>query len=126
MRLQPHGRRQRNAHAIDRLEPRVLLAVDRPFGSTWQDTTEFMSGNVDVTVVLLESSGEIGGESENWSSARVSRVESEIAAGLQWWEDFYQSKGYVGGLNFSATFKTVVTPYEPIRQKALDYPVSAT
>ena len=58
-----------------------------PYGATFEDTTEFMIGDVWVTLVLLESDGSIDASTEDWTTTEISEVEAEIQEGLAWWQD---------------------------------------
>ncbi len=60
--------RHRRTQAIcvgECLERRQLLAAV-PFGASADDTAEFMLGEVLVSVVLLESNGQLDADTENW------------------------------------------------------------
>ena len=55
----------------------AAAAGTRPYGAAWYDTSEYMLGNVLVTVVLLESDGTIPGadpQSENWTEAEKNQT----------------------------------------------------
>ncbi len=48
-------------------------------------TSEYMYGDVFVSVILLESNGIYDDSTEDWTSSEESNVDSEIANGLRWW-----------------------------------------
>ena len=90
-----------------------------PFGvNAPNDGSEFMIGDVAVTVVLMESDGSIDPNIENWSTSRIERVKSEIVDGLNWWEDTFDLQGSLHDLKFHIDFtyadNPVSTGYEPI------------
>jgi hypothetical protein len=58
---------------IESLESRRVFA-SIPFGATPEDTGEFMLGRVGVTVVLLESNGQIDPSTEDWTITHRNEV----------------------------------------------------
>lgn len=98
----------------------------RPYGATGYDTSEFMIGDVHVTVVLTESDGSIDAETEDWSTAEIANVKSEIQEGLDWWVDTFNAQGVAHELDFIVDWTYADTPlevgYEPIeRPSGSDY-----
>lgn len=95
-----------------------------PYGATYQDTSEFMLGDVWVTVVLLESNGQVDAQTENWTSTEISQVKSEVLEGLTWWEDTLAAQNSKHDLNFFVDFTYADTPvqtkYEPIKRPYTD------
>ena len=97
-----------------------------PYGAGIWDGTEFMLGDVWVTVVLLESSGATDASTENWTAQQITNVKNEIQAGLTWWEDALVAAG--GGDKQDLTFhidwtyadSPVATAYEPIKRPYSD------
>jgi len=95
-------------------------AGQAPFGADYLDSSEYMIGDVWVTVVLLESTGAIDAQSENWTDLEITQVKDEIREGLTWWEDTYaaQNPGSPHHLTLSIDFtyadSPVQTGYEPI------------
>ena len=89
-----------------------------PFGADTGDTSEFMIGDVHVTVVLVESDGSIDPNTEDWTESEIESVKSEITAGLDWWENVFDLQGSKHDLNFDIDFtyadSPVSTGYEPI------------
>jgi len=93
-----------------------------PYGADYQDTSEYMLGDIWVTVVLLESDGSIDTESEDWTQAEIDQVKAEVQEGLTWWEDTFllwaADHGCTSHLTFTADFTYADTPvatsYEPI------------
>lgn len=88
--------------------------------------SDIMIGNVFVQVVLLESNGQTDPSTEDWTSARIAVVKSEISEGLQWWEDTFDNY-YPNSpidLNFQIDFTYADTPfetkYEPINHTHKD------
>ncbi len=81
------------------------------------DQSEYMIGNVAVTVIFPESNGTIDQNKENWSSSRMSTCISEITAGLNWW----QNQEARANLNFSIyTYYDKPTSYEAISRPHTD------
>ena len=101
-----------------------MLYSGVPFGATAQDTSEFMIGDVAVTVVLLESDGTTDASTENWNATEINQVKSEISEGLQWWEDVFDLQGSSHDLNFTIDFTYADTPiqtsYEAISRNRTD------
>jgi len=56
----------------------------KPFGAGFDDTSEFLLGNISVAVIFVESDGSIDPQTENWISSRESQCVSEIQNGLNW------------------------------------------
>lgn len=92
----------------------------RPYGAQSVDGSEYMSGSVYVTVVLLESNGSVDAETENWTPGEIASVKSEITEGLTWWQTTYANQGYTSSLSFSTDFTNADSPfstsYEPINR----------
>jgi len=98
-----------------------------PYGATPDDTTEYMMGDVWVTVVLLESNGTIDAQTENWTTTEISQVKGEIQEGLQWWKDTLLAAPSVTPLDdldfhvdFTYADSPVATGYEPIGRPQSD------
>ena len=122
------GRRRRRpkvrASTFERLEQRALLSA-LPFGAQPGDTGEFLLGDVDVSVVLMESDGSIDPNLEDWTSEQIENTKAVISEGLAWWEDTLALQGSVHSLNFILDFTyanaPVSTGYEPISRHSNDY-----
>jgi hypothetical protein len=118
-RVHPIRRRtsSRRRLLVEQLESRHLLAAV-PFGAEPADGSEYMLGDVYVTVVFLESDGSIDPNLENWTSAQKEEVKQKIRDGLAWWEDVLDLQGSTHDLNFVVDFThadtPVETPYEPL------------
>jgi hypothetical protein len=97
-----------------------------PFGATVTDPSEFMIGDVWVTLVLLESNGAVDPQTENWSTTRIGQVKNEVLEGAQWWEDTLQAQfpNSLQELNITVDFTYADTPvptaYEPINHGIAD------
>ena len=113
------------------LEPRLTIENPtdvgdrRPYGATWKDTSEYMIGNVLVSVVLLESDGRIDPSTEDWSDSQKSNVYREIQEGADWWQDmFWKRSGLGAGLDFlidsTYLWSPIRTGYEPIIRSSED------
>ncbi|MCY2926865.1 MAG: cadherin repeat domain-containing protein, partial [Planctomycetota bacterium] len=99
-------------------------AGQRPFGATADDTSEYMAGDVYVTVVLLQSNGAIDPSTQTWTAGEIANVKNEINEGLTWWQTTYANTSYTGSLHFTADFTYANTPfrtsYEPITHSTND------
>lgn len=99
-------------------------AGQRPFGAKADDATEYMLGDIQITVVLMESNGVNEGQTENWSGTEIAQVKSELQEGLDWWKATFAKQGLIGNLNFKLDFTHADTPfqtgYEPIRHGVND------
>lgn len=93
----------------------MLTAV--PYGATQKDTAEYMLGDVQVTVVFIESS-ESSANTETWTPGKIAEFKETIQDGLEWWEQ--TALKYAPGtyLDFHINFAQADTPfivnYEPI------------
>ena len=103
------------------------LDIEPPYGAALRDSSEFMIGDVWVTVVLLESDGSVDAESEDWTQAEIDLVKGEIQEGLTWWEDTLdqtQGGSALSDLTFHVDFtyadNPVATGYEPITRNQPD------
>lgn len=79
-------------------------------------TSDFMMGNVVVSVIFPESDGTLDPNIENWTEERKSQVLSEIMNGLDWWTQ----QNTKSPLSFTFVSQTVTTKYEPITRPYYD------
>jgi len=102
----------------------VPPAGQRPFGAQYADGSEYMNGDVYVTVVLLQSDGTVDPQTETWTPTEIGNVKTRIAEGLSWWQTAYGNQGYTSPLNFTIDFTNADTPfktsYEPIDRSSTD------
>ncbi|MEW6621032.1 MAG: T9SS type A sorting domain-containing protein [bacterium] len=104
--------------SAQKVPPSIRLPLrERPYGAQWQDTSEYMIGRIMVIIILPESNGTIGTETENWTPDEESNVIGEIQNGMNWWAN----RETKAGLQFAyKTFLPSVNPtivstgYEPI------------
>ena len=108
-------------------EKRLAPEGGLPFGATSDDPSEFMIGDVWVTVVLLESDGGVDAETEDWTQSEIDQVKAEVAEGMTWWEDTFHSYPAVSPLHdlafyidFTYADSPVETGYEPISRPAVN------
>ncbi|MBP85811.1 MAG: hypothetical protein CMJ64_03700 [Planctomycetaceae bacterium] len=128
-------RKRRGSHArcrpfVEPLEPRLPMTAT-PFGALPQDTAEFLLGDVQVTVVLMESSDDpndlsfLNDNSETWTDSSKNAVKAKVTEGLDWWVDTLAGITDKHHLNFNIDFtyadNPVPTPYEPITRPSTDY-----
>ena len=120
--------RNRRLSRLELLERRDMLTV--PYGATWKDTNELMLGDVYVTVVFFESTGEIDPSSEDWTLEEIDEVKTKIAEGLNWWEDLLDRQESQHDVNFIVDYtyadSPIPTPYEPISRDTGDLDLWAT
>lgn len=83
-----------------------------PPGAAYWQGSEFMMGRVVVSLIILESSGAIDGNTENWSPERRDQVIAKCTAAVNWWASVYPYS--VAPLSFEVVSQTVPTGYEPI------------
>ena len=109
---------------IESLESRRVFA-SLPFGATPDDTGEFMLGRVGVTVVFLESNGQIDPSTEDWTVSHRAEVMNKIEEGLNWWPQVLAKQTSKHHLEFVIDRKFVdaafSTAYEPIARRSDDY-----
>lgn len=109
---------------LETLEKRDLL-TSVPFGASTQDTAEYLLGDVNVSVVFLESNGMIDPDTEQWTSELANGVKANIEEGLQWWVDTLALSTDVHELNFKIDYTLaddpVEIPYEPISRPSQDF-----
>ncbi len=109
--------------------------VSGPMGRGPNDTSEFMLGNVAITIILPESDGSIDAETEDWTNQdtangiadRPQKIKNEIINGLNWWV-LRESEERPPASLLSFTFdpsspRTRVTGYEPITRSSMDEPL---
>ncbi len=86
-------------------------------GPGYNETSEYMIGDVAVSVILVESNGSHEAQTENWNSTEESNVEREINDALKWWVARANESNI--SLNFNVDYLKVETGYEPIEHKSL-------
>ena len=79
-------------------------------------TSDFMIGNVVVSIIFPESNGLQDPNIENWSEERKAQVLSEIMAGLDWWS----RQNPRSKLTFTYVTETIGTKYEPVTRPYYD------
>jgi hypothetical protein len=70
----------------------------------------YMAGSVAVQIILPESNGESGVNTETWTPAQVEAVRGAVDAALAWW----QVRVPAARLSFTSELKIVPSAYEPI------------
>jgi len=91
----------------------AMLAA-APHGAGVYSTSEYMIGNVWVTLVLMESNGAIDLNELNWSSTQINNVKAQVREGLDWWEtmfDKYNPNSLIL-LNFTIDYSWADDPFE--------------
>lgn len=79
-------------------------------------TSDFMIGDVVVSIIFPESNGNLDINRETWSDDRKSQALSEIMTGLDWWT----KQNPNSPLSFTYVTQTVETKYEPINRPYYD------
>ncbi|MFN0152543.1 MAG: FlgD immunoglobulin-like domain containing protein [bacterium] len=87
-----------------------LAANSAPYGAQFWDTSEFMLGDVAISVVMVESNGAIDANAENWTQPQRDLIAAEVPNALNWWI----GKAGARPLTFTYTFRDASTGYEPI------------
>ena len=89
-----------------------------PLGAMPQDTAEFLLGRVAVTPVLIESTGAIDPNTQDWTQFEIDGVLQKVHQAMQWWVDTLESLETVHELEFvfdeAFARQPYQTPYEPI------------
>lgn len=75
-------------------------------------TSEYLMGDIAVSVLFLESNGSIDPSTEDWTNAEKERIIERTNSALGWWED---QSGSSSAITFRTEFHTVETSYEPIK-----------
>lgn len=81
-----------------------------------QYTSDFMMGNVVVSVIFVESDGGMDPNIENWTDDRKTQVMTKIMSGLDWWTQ----QNPRAKLTFTYVTQTKTTKYEPITRPYYD------
>ncbi|MBU0624369.1 MAG: hypothetical protein KJ672_05935 [Candidatus Thermoplasmatota archaeon] len=82
----------------------------------FDDTSEFMIGNLSVDLIFLESDGTIDPKTETWTDPMKTDVQNEVEAGVDWWATNPLGPQF----NFTLHSRTVTTGYEPINRPQND------
>ncbi|MFL2869336.1 MAG: dockerin type I domain-containing protein [Pirellulaceae bacterium] len=94
-----------------------------PFGAAPQDTGEFLLGDIDVNVVLMESTAPE--DFETWTTQSIDVVKQKVTTALEWWEDALDELGTAHSVRFHPDFNyadnPVPTDVEPIARRSNDY-----
>lgn len=82
------------------------------------ETSEYLYGQVLVSIILPESNGAIDSSTEDWTTTEKNKVISEIIDGLTWWES--KAPLNVDLTIWYITDYDVPTSYEPISRSRSD------
>ena len=119
-----HHRRslRRRQLRLECLEARHMLSTI-PFGAAPQDTGEFLLGDIDVNVVLMESTQPE--DYETWTQDSINAVKQKVDAALNWWEDSLDALNTAHSVRFHPNYQyadnPVPTDVEPIHRRSNDY-----
>jgi len=99
------------------VETRWNQSPRAPDAPGYDQTSEFMAGDIAVGIILPESNGATDRSTENWSTTRMNNVVAEIQAAMNWWASVNPN----GHLHFYYDIHyRVPTRYEPIRRSSDD------
>lgn len=87
-----------------------------PPGAGFWDLSEFMLGDVTLSILAVESDGSLDPNSEDWTAPRLDKVIVETAAALDWWI----ARAGTRPLSFTYHIATVGTGFEPITHPQLE------
>ncbi|UCF68026.1 MAG: hypothetical protein JSV80_01635, partial [Acidobacteriota bacterium] len=92
----------------------------RPAGATWENTSEFLAGNVSINMMLLESNGAVDASTENWTQVLESQVLAEALQAISGIESMYPGTELTFTLHLLSgrTDERLQTSYEPILRPA--------
>lgn len=79
-------------------------------------TSDFMIGDIVVSIIFPESDGTLDINRENWTDDRKSQALSEIMSGLEWWT----KQNPNSPVSFTYVTQSVNTKYEPINRPYYD------
>ncbi len=103
----------------DKFDPSIMAGPVVPTGTpSFQHTSEYMYGDIRLSIILMESNGETDTSSEDWTSNEKLDVEYEISQALDWWAARAPQNAEV---SFYSEIKfRVPTQYEPITRPQSD------
>ncbi len=92
----------------------------RPYGASWENTSEYLAGSVSLNVVLVESDGSIDPNREDWTEALETKVAAEALEAVTGLADLHPGAGlsFTLHLRSGRTDAAYRTSYEPIARKA--------
>ncbi|MFH1316801.1 MAG: hypothetical protein ABII01_04740, partial [Candidatus Woesearchaeota archaeon] len=90
----------------------IELGKDKYSAPGYYETSEYLYGDVVISLVFLESNGAIDTSTEDWSSFEKNNAINEIIDGLVWWEDLAPAN--VDLAIYLLNEGSVDTSYEPI------------
>jgi len=85
-----------------------------PYYAQQEDLSEFMLGKIAVSVIFVESNGELDQDLETWAEETKQQIREQISAGLAYWFNV----STVAPVIFVWDEKTLYTKYEPITRGA--------
>lgn len=102
-------------------EPPVPIEK-KPYGAGFNDTSEFLLGDISVAVIFVESDGSIDPQTENWSVGREALCVSEIINGLNWVanQNLNANLSFTYHFYYGRTNPNAQTGYEPIEREYID------
>lgn len=101
------------------VEPTTLADCNPPNGGSpeWCHTSDFMLGNIAVSVILPNCSGSSVCSQGGWTANDIAHIKNETLTALEWWEDEALAAGVNPGLldfQLIGDPMLVSIPYEPI------------
>lgn len=108
-----------DAFVWDRYAPALHDSSDAapaqaPYGAESYNTSEYMIGNVYVTLILMESNGKKDANVTDWTSAQIDAVKTQVQISLTWWETTFDKSNpdSLISLNFVLDCTWADTPFE--------------
>jgi hypothetical protein len=89
-----------------------------PENRTYEDTSEYLAGQICVNLVLPSSTG--AASTEDWTSAEITNIEREITAGVSWWAVTMPDAHLSFVFDWTYADNPVSTTYEPITRPQSD------
>lgn len=92
----------------------------RPFGASWDNTSEFLAGRISLNLFLMESDGSLDPSVYNWTLDQESRIQSEVLQAVSSVATVYPTAGlsFTIHLVSGRTDTTARTKTEPINRSA--------
>ena len=93
--------------------PPGVKSKTRPYGASWEDTSEYFLHRVAVGIILMESTGHI----EDWTTAERDKFVAEAQGAMEWWN----TEAPDANLSFVYEVNYGSTDHEPITEELSVY-----
>ncbi len=103
-----------------RKRPLASSGTSRPWGASWENTSEYLAGSVSLNLVLVESDGTADPNREDWTADLETKVVSETLEAVAGLADLHPGAdlSFTVHLRSGRTDPAYRTSYEPIARKA--------